>query len=387
MKRTAAHSCTAQLAGMPHCGETKIKEESHTKAQRHKGGGNDREGAGIPPCILFVPSCLCVRPVCWQSMWTNWPAVPRMTDNHIRRSNDGRGCPSYVIRSGFTLIEMLIAVSLSLVLISAIYSAVSLHWKYEKVGRERIDRAQVSLAVLRLLTEDVGSVMYTPPSNVSQEEEESAEATTSAATSSSTSTTAATTTTPDDASTTTDSTQASLGIVGTADQLQLDISQPAREDFVPDESNDQSGTSLPATSDSVRVTWGLITPTTALPDDSGRRSLTVNPALARQLADRLRGVVEVEEDASNTVALSDASILAREVVSLQFRYYDGYAWVTEWDSVIQERLPLAIEVTIGFIKQDYKQPGSLNLPGQVTIIPIKHVIHVPSSTPVSGEEI
>ncbi len=318
-------------------------------------------------------------------MWTIWPAVLRMTDIHIRRSTDGRGRPSCEIRSGFTLIEMLIALSLSLVLISAIYSAVSMHWKYEQVGRERIDRAQVSLAVLRLLTEDVGSVMFTPPTNVSQEEEETAEATTSSATSPSTSTTTATT--PEETATTTDSTQASLGIVGTADQLQLDISQPAREDFVPDESNDQSGTSLPATSDSVRVTWGMMTPTTALPDDSGRRSLTVNPALARQLADRLRGVVEVEEDASNSVALSDASILAREVVSLQFRYYDGYSWVTEWDSVVKERLPLAIEVTIGFIKQDYKQPGSLNLPGQVTIVPVKHVIHVPSSTPVSGEEI
>ncbi len=306
------------------------------------------------------------------------------TDILVRHAPDGRGRPSYSLRFGFTLIEMLIALSLSLVLISAIYSAVSMHWKYEQVGRERIDRAQVSLAVLRLLTEDIGSVMFTPPSNVSQEEEETAEATTPSATSPSTSTT---TTTPEETASTTDSTQASLGIVGTADQLQLDISQPAREDFVPDESNEQTGTSLPATSDSVRVTWGMITPTTALPDDSGRRSLTVNPALARQLADRLRGVVEVEEDANNTVALSDASILAREVVSLQFRYYDGYSWVTEWDSVVKERLPRAIEITIGFIKQDYKQPGSLNLPGQVTIIPIKHVIQVPSSTPVSGEEI
>ena len=292
-----------------------------------------------------------------------------------------------IAHSGFTLIEMLIALSLSLVLISAIYSAVSMHWKYEQVGRERIDRAQVSLAVLRLLTEDVGSVMFTPPTNVSQEEEEAADASDLMSSTLPTGGSASTTTTPEDTATTTDSTQASLGIVGTADQLQLDISQPAREDFVPDESNDQSGTSLPATSDSVRVTWGMITPTTALPDDSGRRSLTVNPALARQLADRLRGVVEVEEDASNSVALSDASILAREVVSLQFRYYDGYSWVTEWDSVVKERLPRAIEITIGFIKQDYKQPGSLNLPSQVTITPVKHIIQVPSSIPVSGEEI
>ncbi len=279
------------------------------------------------------------------------------------------------VRAAFTLIEVLIALSLSLVLVSAIYSAVSLHWRFEKVGRERIDRAQLSPAVLRLLSEDVGSVMFTPPTNTTQEEEEALEETPSSTPPST------------DDSTTTDSTQAALGIVGTADQLQLDISQPARVDFVPEESDTESDAAIPGTSDSLRVTWALITPTTAEADASGRRSLTVNPALARQLADRLRGVVEVEEDTRHNVAFADSSILAREVVSLQFRYYDGYSWVDEWDSVVKERLPRAIEVTIGFIREDYQLPGSLNLPGQVTIIPIKQVILVPASTPVSGEEI
>lgn len=280
-------------------------------------------------------------------------------------------------RAAFTLIEVLIALSLSLVLISAIYSAVSLHWRYEKIGRERIDRAQLSLAVLRLLSEDVGSVMFTPPPSTASEDEETTEETPP-----STEEDTTTTTTP-----TTDSAPAALGIVGTADQLQLDISQPAREDFVPEESDTPSGTGLTATSDNQRVTWGLVTPTLAEADASGRRSLTVNPALARQLADRLQGVVEVEEETTNNVPLDEASILAREVVSLQFRYYDGYSWVEEWDSVLKERLPRAIEVTIGFLQEDYRQPGSLNLPGQITIVPIKHVILVPASIPVSGEEI
>ena len=34
---------------------------------------------------------------------------------------------------GFTLIEVIIALSLSLVLVSAIYSAVSLHWRHETI--------------------------------------------------------------------------------------------------------------------------------------------------------------------------------------------------------------------------------------------------------------
>ncbi len=291
-------------------------------------------------------------------------------------------------RTGFTLIEVLVALGLSLVLISAIYSAISLHWRYEEVGRDRIERAQISLAVLRLLSEDVGSVVFTPPSNTSQEEEEADEADTSSggtagndanasASSSSTETTAETT----------DSTQSSLGIVGTADTLQLDISQPAREDFVPEATNSQAIAPLPVNSDNVRVTWGMVTPTTAPTEPGARRTLTIKPALARQVVDRLRGVVEVDEDKSGAVAIGDASILAREVVSLQFRYFDGYSWVTEWDSVTSERLPRAIEITMGYIKPEYKQSGALNLPGSETIISIKHVILVPTSSPVSGGEI
>ena len=71
-----------------------------------------------------------------------------------------RTCPQ---RGGFTLIEVLIALGLSLVLVSAIYSAISLHWRYETAGRDRIERAQISTAVLRLMTEDIGSVTFKAP--------------------------------------------------------------------------------------------------------------------------------------------------------------------------------------------------------------------------------
>lgn len=296
--------------------------------------------------------------------------------------------PAPLKRAGFTLIEVLIALGLSLVLISAIYSAISLHWRYEEVGRDRIERAQISLAVLRLLSEDVGSVVFTPPSNTSQEEEEADEAGTSTGgTAGNTANSSSSSSSAQTSAATTDSTQSSLGIVGTASSLQLDISQPAREDFVPETTNSQTAAPLPANSDNVRVTWGLVTPTTAPTEASGRRSLTINPALSRQVVDRLRVVIELEENSSNEVAMGDASILAREVVSLQFRYFDGYSWVTEWESVTSERLPRAIEITMGYIKPEFKQSGALHLPGSETIISIKHVILVPASSPISGGEL
>ncbi len=333
--------------------------------------------------------------------------------------------------SGFTLIEVIIALSLSLLLVSAIYSAISLHFRYEQAGRERIDRSQLSLAILRRFSEDIGSVAFTPVTTTTDEDADASTSSTGtastsgastsggstastsssgtaatggagAATSSSGASGASTSGTGTGGSTATATgggtgsssgtaavlTPTSLGIVGTADRLQLDISHPTREDFLPQASATQVATSTTSTlSENRRVTWAMVTPSTAAPGATGLQSLTVNPALARQVAERLRQAVETPDKTTKALPLDDASILAREVVKLEFRYYDGYGWTTEWDSVTQGRLPRAIEVTIGFLKQDYQKPGSLNLPESAVIVSVKHVIIVPASTPVTGEEI
>ena len=334
---------------------------------------------------------------------------------------------------GFTLIEVIIALSLSLVLVSAIYSAVSLHWRHETIGRERIDRAQVSLAILRLMSEDIGSASFTPPSGTATDEDEGAASTggsSSGGTSSSSSSTAgaassgtastgaaaggasstgasstggasATGSTSTggsigaatgasgaaEAGTAASLTPTSLGIFGTAETLQIDISHPVREDVIPQSITAPTTQAVPKLTDNVRVTWAMVTPSTAASDAKGLSILSIPPALARQLTDRLRDAVVKPDKATLNSPLDDASILAREVVQLQFQYYDGYAWVSEWDSVVKGRLPRAIEVTIGFHKPEYKRSGSANPQSSDTIVPIKHVILVPASTPVSGAEI
>lgn len=287
-------------------------------------------------------------------------------------------------RRAFSLIEVIVALALSVVLISAIYGAISLHWRYETLGRERIDRAQVSLAILRKMSEDVGSVMFSVPKI---EETEDSTTTTSTETTSSTEETSTETNTAVDA-------PVSLGIVGTADSLQLDVSQPQVQDFVTVvDPSAPSTTPVPIQSEMVRVTWALVRPNRSLdPDATGLQSLIANPALARDVTDRLQESVPEDtasalSTTSTTTEIPESSILAREVVALQFRYYDGYSWVSEWDSTEKGRLPRAVEVSMGFLNQEYKPAGSLNLPGSASMTTIKHVIQVPASTPVTGSEI
>lgn len=333
----------------------------------------------------------------------------QQTDHCLVATERCRAKAVFAVSRAFTLIEVIVALSLSLILISAVYSALTIHWRYEEAGRARIDQSQLSLALFRLVTEDIGSVVYSPPRTDSGDQNDSESFGASSGVSSATpaSNTNATSGTSAAGSTVTPTTSESsssssvvassdLGIVGTAELLQLDISHADQsEELVPGKAG-VSGTN--ATRSEVggqrRVVWGMVTPSRALAASSGeaepsKQSLTVRPALARQMSDRLIEVVNGPgAEATNLpAALNETSIIAQEVVSLRFRYYDGYAWVEQWDSTEKGRLPRAVEMTLGFIQDSYKRPGSLNLPGSETILLQKHVVLVPVSVPVSGEEL
>jgi hypothetical protein len=237
------------------------------------------------------------------------------------------------------------------------------------------------------MSEDVGSVMFSVPKVEESEDSSTSETATESVT---------TTTEGSTDSTATAAVEApvSLGIVGTANSLQLDLSQPQVQDFVTVvDPSAPSTTPLPIQSEMVRVTWALVRPKRSLdPDATGLQSLIANPALARDVTDRLQESVPDDtasalSTTSTATEIPESSILAREVVALQFRYYDGYSWVSEWDSTEKGRLPRAVEVSMGFLNQEYKPAGSLNLPGSASMTTIKHVIQVPASTPVTGSEI
>ena len=62
-------------------------------------------------------------------------------------------------------------------------------------------------------------------------------------------------------------------------------------------------------------------------------------------------------------------ILARNVRSFGVRYYDGYSWLTEWDSSLQSHaLPLAVELTI---ELNEPRPNDATKPYRLTqIVPL-----------------
>ena len=150
-------------------------------------------------------------------------------------------------RPGFTLLEVLIALGLTVVLLSGVYGAIEMYWRYETAGRAEIAQAQLLRGLTRQITTDFNSlVMHVPETVVGSEAAaEGSSSTSSTSTGSSTGSTSltgsSTGTSTSSGSTVTASTSPltmggivegepplTFGLVGTADSLSITVSQPSR---------------------------------------------------------------------------------------------------------------------------------------------------------------
>lgn len=260
--------------------------------------------------------------------------------------------------AGFTLIEVMVAIGTALVLLTAVYAAIDMHWRYENAGQLEMKRGQVARAVFARLSTDIRSVQFVAPDLETAELEDSEDA--------------------EDAEDSEDlestsssdlSLIGSLGVIGTATRLTLHVSKPVppRKFSVSDD-----GDSVLFESEQRSVTWFLADFSGGELEGMAAGRFSDDPAiiaaglldnqvdgaplgLARADVDRLAGTIDDPSDSEGLMAES-AEFLAPEVESLTFRYFDGVDWVDEWDSELQGAIPAAIEITLGFVPPDPDDP-------------------------------
>jgi hypothetical protein len=69
--------------------------------------------------------------------------------------------------------------------------------------------------------------------------------------------------------------------------------------------------------------------------------------LARLQGDRM--AMQAADEAGDMSSMaSGVQLLAPEVASIQFEYFDGVSWGTSWDSGMSNSLPNAVRITIDF---------------------------------------
>lgn len=273
----------------------------------------------------------------------------RVVGNHSSvagNPNLSVGTFSLSTRSGFTLIEVLIALGLTVVLLTAVYASINVSYQLSTSGREQMEQAQLVRALFQTIESDIRSVVYVVQENVTQTDEAAADEDVEIEVES--------------LSTEEALVNSSNGVFGDSQSLVLHISRPTRV-------VGQSIDALTSRSDMASVNYFL-----AVRGGSGLAGQVAQAAFDGSLLDTPRagtvtGLTRLEGDrlfidhASDTGDLetlaSHARILAHEVVSLNFSYWDGLEWSDAWDTTVEGRPPAAIAITLGIDVSDRDTDG------------------------------
>lgn len=233
-------------------------------------------------------------------------------------------------RAGFTLLEVLLASAIAVLLLGALYVAFDLTLRQTDAGRDAVAQGDLGRAIVNRMTIDLsGCLGQLQPNSGGASSGASGGTGSSAAAGSASSTTPSagtaaaatptTTTTGSSSSTSmsstgslTPDTPAQAGVYGSSQQLTLYISRVPPGQMTTE--TIAAGTDQqPA--DQLRVTYYL---------SSGGRGLCrqVRPWVT---ADGVRNATDPDP------GTEDADLLAEEVQDVQFEYFDGASWQTEWD--------------------------------------------------------
>lgn len=300
---------------------------------------------------------------------------------------------SRAARGGLTLLEVLLASALGIVLIGGIYAAIDQSWKMTASGKIELERQQIARAVMRRIELDLRAAMFSSAPSSSADETEGLIAAISAVSSATGATTGTTTSTSTSNSTSTstsstteeDPWQTSLGIRGTATELTIDLSHARHTSSLIQSLN-------PLATDLQTVEYGMGAISSSLAEDGapGGRLVRLDAdgmGLVRSQGERTSIRDSSEKTSASAVGALPGTpqMLAPEIQTIQFRYFSGVAWQTEWDSVTMEGLPRAVEIVIVF-----EPPPVMGLMARAPVSArtdyYRMVVAIPTSSPVLTEE-
>lgn len=307
---------------------------------------------------------------------------------HISRRSSKHSFASR--RRGLSLFELLISLGLTLLLLGSVGATLSIFLETQTAGREQVERSQLIRALYRRIGDDIRCTIFRVPL-MSEEDAENAELSAAEAADfeaqlaeaqGDSESTEIEPIDPEEAIT-----AKTVGLFGDAEKLVLHINRPRRTAYALD-STEEGDTIGSFTDQSYlrSITWFLA--------DEGRSGLSADVA-NRELDTEggvvTRGLARLESEFQNAqfaefetdpASLPEqAEILAPEVVDLQFRYFDGIDWVTEWDSEQMERLPNAVEIT--FQLEPPAHTGNQYLSGEQTTEAVGYTFRMVIALPLA----
>lgn len=280
------------------------------------------------------------------------------------------------IAAGFTLIEVILAIGLVTLLMAALYAAMNVYYTTALESYDEVERAQIARAILRDIARDVRSCTFVEQKTVESDDEDDLDGDTTEDT-----------VAPDTSEALGTYTN---GLFGSETDLVLYVSRPDRDqNYV---SAQQVQLATDRSSDMMIIRYLLVQE-----GGGGLAGQLASEPDASDLSEPVKGLARMAGDQlglSNAIATADvdmqlmaSKLIAPEVGDLKFEYFDGTGYVTEWDSTVQNAMPLAIAVDLTLrtlpdpdsSQQPEEQPGYLPPTTHRLVIPI------PVAEPYVGE--
>lgn len=282
-------------------------------------------------------------------------------------------------RTGFTLIELMLSLALIVVATALIGSLMNIYASNFAVRGDDIRRAQLARSILTMIAQDIRSVVveqeYDPTvleqllGSTDSGAGAPAEATDTGATDSALASGGSSDTDLADTATT----SLPPGIYGSQFQLMVDVSRvPRPDEYIRMQQSliDGSLTDIPG--DMKTVTYYVQTATSMGVTDSmasfgsGSVNEGYNSGLVRRQLDRAI-TAYAEENGDTQRLLQTGDLMAPEVISLEFAFFDGVEWLTEWDSSAQS-LPWLVQITLAMQTEKGARANKLEPGTQVDML-------------------
>lgn len=177
------------------------------------------------------------------------------------------------------------------------------------------------------------------------------------------------------------------GLIGNQFQIQMDLSRlPRLEEYVAYLDEDTSDID-DVPSDLKTVAYFVQPPGTGVQDTLTQldpsASLEGSGGMVRRTLDRA-ATVEAANNGNLALLNQTGELLAPEVASIEFSYWDGLTWQLEWSSDDYGELPLAVQVTIALNDPNSDLDSTLatgEAPRTFT-----HIVRLPLAQPIEEEE-
>ncbi|MDA8697875.1 type II secretion system protein GspJ [Rhodopirellula sp.] len=310
-------------------------------------------------------------------------------------------------RIAFTLLELVLALSMSVVLMVLIGSTLQFYARDMNVRDMDIRQTQLAASIMQMIEDDLRSTLHPQPVDTAALEELLA-ATSGADTGGSNAAegqdlSAAGIDSNLDSDLLLDeslmevdlSTGVSVlttpGLIGNQSQIQIDVSRlPRLEEYVAlIDTNTSDLDDIPSDIKTVAyfvqsadVSGGVQDALANATAELGLETSLDSGGLVRRSLDRAATV-----EAANTGSLSllnqTGDLLAPEVVGIEFSYWDGVTWLLEWSSDTYEELPLAISVSLTLKAEGQEESGVVSSDGLLGSARVfTHIVRLPLAKPI-----